>query len=260
MLKAVIFDYNGVLVDDERIHMELFQEILADHKVGISEDEYFARYLALCDRDVFTEALSANGVKIKRGLIDKLIRRKNQRYLEVVADRSILFPRARDVVESFAIAYPIGIVSGALRAEIETVLAREEMTDQFAFVVAAQDVTRGKPDPEGLVVALNQMNHHVEFTQLPVQPSECLVVEDSPAGIAAARSIGMKCIGLATSRPAADLAMADLVYGALEEIRMDDVRDLFADPRDRGATDGSADAPPAGPVPDSLDNRSRRPK
>ena len=257
MLKAVIFDYNGILVDDERLHMELFQEILAEFNVPLPEEEYFSTYFGYSDRDLLNEIFAAHEVKVRRGRIDKLIRRKNQRYMEVIAQRSILVPGVKDVVESFAEAYPLGIVSGALRGEIDAVLVREGMDGHFRYVVAAEDVTRGKPDPEGLVVALNQVNRLADLSLLPVNPSECLVIEDSPSGIAAARSLGMRSVGIAVSVDPEHLAAADLVYNSLAEIRMDQVRDLFAGPLDDVTREDPRKNPAVGDVAPPTSTRRR---
>lgn len=227
MLKAVIFDFNGVLVDDELIHLELFNEVLTEYDIRIEKRQYLDRYLACSDIDFFRQVLTEGGAKIRRGTIDKLIKQKNKRYLEVVADRPLLFPGAMDLVETFAETYPVGIVSGALGKEIETVLEHEQIRQYFSFLVSAEDVLRGKPDPEGFVIALNKINDILDLSQFPANPSECLVIEDSPGGIDSARSLGMRCLGIAHTVPRAELVEADLVYDSLLEIRLDRVRDLF---------------------------------
>ena len=232
MLKAVFFDFNGVLVDDEHIHMELFQDVLAGLDIDLSEEDYFDKYFGYSDRDLLRVISEERGVKLKKGRVDDLIRRKNKSYLEVVAQRPVLFAGARDAVESFAEAYPLGIVSGALRVEIETILKSEDLDGQFRFVVAAEDVERGKPDPEGYVIALDRANGVAELDQLPVNPSECLVIEDSPAGVDAARALGMKIVAIASSVPRSQLVEADLVYDSIDQIRMDRIRSLFGDPID----------------------------
>jgi beta-phosphoglucomutase len=236
MLKTVFFDFNGILVDDERVHFGLFREILEPLGIPMTEAEYFGRYFGYSDRDLFEIVFGEHAVKIKRGRIDALIRLKNERYLDIVRDRTILFPGARDAVETFGSVYPVGIVSGALRAEIEAVIEREEWAGFFQVVVAAEDVGRGKPDPEGYVIALDRMNNIVDLDLLPVNPSECLVIEDSPAGIAAARALGMRCVAVASSVPRSDLVEADMVVDEIGAIRMDRVRALFGDPLDPGRT------------------------
>ena len=233
MLKAVIFDFNGIIVDDERIHLELFQGILSELDIPLGEEEYFDKYFGYSDRDLLLVLLEEHERKIKKSQIERLIGEKNRRYLEKIAEQSILFPGAREMVESFAAAYPLGIVSGALRSEIETILERENLAEHFGFIVAADDVTAGKPDPEGYVLALNHINNRLDLQLLPVNPSECLVIEDSPAGIDSARALGMRCVGVATSVTREKLVEADLVYDALTEIRMEWLKDLFTEPLER---------------------------
>jgi len=215
VLKCVLFDFNGVLVDDERIHMELFQRILAEHGIVLTEEDYFGKYFGFSDRDLFDVVLEAGSPRID---VNELIARKAEMYMARVSSRSIAFPGARACVQGFSDAYLLGVVSGALRSEIEWILENEGMLRHFCLILGAEDVERGKPDPEGFEKALEGINGLADAALLPVLASECLVIEDSPGGVHAARSLGMRCAGVTGSVGREELGEAEIVVDRIEEI------------------------------------------
>ena len=119
MIQAVIFDFNGVLVDDEAVHFELFREILAEEGVVITDRDYHERYLGYDDRGCFATALSDVGQAVNDGRLDGLIERKARRYVEVADSGLSFFPFAAETLAAIASRWPVAICSGALRSEIE---------------------------------------------------------------------------------------------------------------------------------------------
>lgn len=212
---AVIFDFNGVLLDDERIHLALFNEALAPLGYAISEAEYFDRYVGFDDADCFRHAVVDRGGEITDGKVVRLIDEKAARYLACMAQDPPLFPEAAAVVRRLARHHRLAICSGALRQEVEQVLAAAQLTDCFAALVAAEDVARGKPDPEGYVAALAALNR---AGGPPLVADACLVIEDTVAGIAAAKGAGMRCIAVAHTYPTERLGEADGVVATLAEV------------------------------------------
>lgn len=203
---AVIFDFNGVLVDDEAIHFELFREILAQEGAVITERDYHDRYLGYDDRGCFQAALADAGVYPDRGQIDQMIARKARRYVEVAGQGLRFFPEAAEALGAVAACWPVAICSGALRPEIEYALRRLNRLGQIAVIVSAEDTDKGKPDPEGYRLALAGLQAYVVSSQREpttitrtdqiLDAVNCLVVEDSLAGIISAKRAGMHAVGV----------------------------------------------------------------
>ncbi|MDP3938418.1 MAG: HAD family phosphatase [Deltaproteobacteria bacterium] len=210
MLRAVIFDCDGVIADSERSHLRAFQRVLSEEGLTLSEEDYFARYLAMDDRGCFTAVYRDAGRQLDGGLLRDLISRKAACYLDEVKGGVELVPGAVDLARGLARLFPCAIASGALRHEVEMVLEAAMLTASFTTIVTAEDVSRGKPDPESFVTALARINAATGASP-PVLPADCLVIEDSRHGIAAAHAAGMPCLAVATSYPAEELAEAEMV-------------------------------------------------
>lgn len=192
-IRAVIFDFNGVLVDDEHVHFELLREGLAAEGVALDESAYHDRYLGFDDRGAFAAALLDAGRDASADRIDALIARKAARYAEVAESGLKFFPSAAEALARLADAYPVAICSGALRAEIEYALRRLGVRDRVGSITSAEDTTACKPDPEGYRIALGRLRDD----RPGLLAGECLVIEDSLAGLRAGRDAGMVAIGVA---------------------------------------------------------------
>jgi beta-phosphoglucomutase len=196
MIRAVIFDFNGVLVDDERVHFDLFQEVLAQEGVAITGDDYHGRYLGLDDRGCFEAALADGGQEAGRDRVDDLIARKARRYAEVAARGLRFFPGAAECLAALADRWPLAINSGALRPEIEFALELIGRRDCVAVIVSAEDTTRCKPHPEGYTLALEGLKARGGPGLADLSAGSCLVIEDSLAGIESAKGAGMWAVGV----------------------------------------------------------------
>src|SRR4051812_34915740 len=131
MLRALLFDFNGILVGDEPIHFELFRQTLAQKQVSLTEKDYYEKYLGCDDRDCFTAVLKAHGVEPRPELIDELIQTKAALYQQAIESQDLFIPGAIDFVQRHAKDYFLGIVSGALRSEIDAWLKRGNLTSLF---------------------------------------------------------------------------------------------------------------------------------
>lgn len=215
-LKAIIFDFNGVIVDDEPLHLELFRRVLSEEGVALSDEDYHAKYLGYDDRGCFVAALTDAGkveAAMNAAFIHELIERKAAYYCRAIEERFLLFPGVVELVKRLAERYPLAIVSGALRGEIELVLARGGIRECFGVIIAAEDVSACKPDPEGYVKALAALN--VQAGAVAIRPDECLVIEDSIAGVEAARAAGMRIAAVTNSYTAEELSVADAIVTTL---------------------------------------------
>lgn len=227
MIRAVIFDFNGVLVDDEHLHFELFRDVLASVGVALTEGDYQERYLGFDDRGCFTEALRDAGRPVDAAEIERLIADKARRYLQYADAGLTYFDGGAGCVRRMAARWPVAICSGALRPEIEHALRRMDVADQVAAVVAAEDVERCKPDPEGYLLALDALR---AARGEDLEAAHCLVVEDSLAGVQSGKAAGMWVVGVPNSYAADDLrrAGADAVVNSLIELTPETVARLFA--------------------------------
>jgi HAD superfamily hydrolase (TIGR01509 family) len=225
MLRALIFDFNGIIIDDEPIHFELFQRVLAEQGIGLTEQDYYARYLGFDDRGAFAAAYREHARPLDEKQLAGLIARKAIYYQNAIRNKVTIFPGVKTLVAALAPALPLAIASGALRHEIETILFTAGLGKYFSVIVSAEDVTQGKPDPEIFLKALARMNAQVGESQ-PIAPADCLVIEDSKEGIRGARRAGMKCLAVSNSHAAELLGGATAVVKSLEEVDMEFLRQL----------------------------------
>ena len=159
MIQAVIFDFNGVLVDDEAVHFELFHEILSQEGVVITNQVYLERYLGYDDRGCFAAALTDVGQTFNDQRLEALIERKAHRYVEVAEQGLTFFPGVAATLTAIARIWPLAICSGALRSEITYALDRLGCLDKVATIIAAEDAHKCKPDPAGYLQVLDALRH-----------------------------------------------------------------------------------------------------
>ncbi len=214
---AALFDFNGVLVDDERLHLAGFNEVLAPLGVRVSDEDYDARYIGFDDRGAFRAMLADHALPCDDARVAALIEAKRGVYLRLAEVELRVFPGAAEALREVSAAMPLAIVSGALRGEIEMALALMGARDAVLDVVSAEDTRACKPDPEGYLLGLAALRARGH----DVVAARCVAVEDSVAGIAAARAAGMKVVGVAQSHPPEALrdAGADLVLMSVAELR-----------------------------------------
>ena len=221
-MRAVIFDFDGVIADTEPLHFESLRRTLADSEITLTQKSYYADYLGFDDRGCILEALRINRRPISPSLVEELMAKKAAAYLTSIKDHLVIFPGVREFIEAAVTTYPIAIASGALRAEIELVLEQIGIRKAFCHITSAEDVTCGKPNPEPFLQALAGLNRR--HSDAPIPPDSCLAIEDSRPGIRAAKAAGMKVLAVANTHPAQDLYEADVISSSLSETRLEDVR------------------------------------
>jgi histidinol dehydrogenase len=197
---AVLFDYDGVLVDSEEQHFRAFRDTLGPLGIELARRRYDARYLAFDDRGALRAMLRDAGRRGALPPLDALLRRKRAIFRSRFGRAVRVDQPIARLLRELARRVPIAVVSGAARAEIAAALRRGGLAKTFRTVVAAEDVSRCKPDPEGYLLALRRLG----FTGA----DGCMAVEDSPGGIRAARAAGLRVLGVASSYPAAALRRA----------------------------------------------------
>ncbi len=213
-----MFDYNGVLVDDEAVHLAAFRDALRPLGIDVSDADYWSRYIGFDDVGAFRAMLSDAGRVPTNELVVELVDAKRPLYLARAQAGLSVFEGAADWVRRRAAVGPVGIVSGALRDEIELGLEVLGVREHVQFIVSAEDTREGKPDPEGYRMGLSRLG------------SDAVVIEDSVAGVVAAKAAGVPCIAVAHSYSEAELraAGADRVRARIAELTEADFEELEA--------------------------------
>ncbi len=230
MLRALLFDFNGVLVDDEPLHLELLQRVAAEEGLPARPSLHYQRYLGREDRACFAEELAAAGQVPSLTRVMRLVARKASYYQERIrCDGYRFFPGAVELVhEAAGSGLTLGVVSGALRDEVEGALGAAGLRERFKVLVTAEDVSASKPDPEGYLRALDALNAQPPLPARLFHPHEVLAIEDSPAGLAAARAAGLPTLGIAHSLAVAALD-ADVVAPHFEGLDLARLQALYAE-------------------------------
>lgn len=224
MLQAIIFDFDGVVADNEPIHFAMFRQVLAEIGLPLTEEDYYAKYLGFDDKGCFAAVLAAHGRPAPAATIRDLVERKAQAYLAYIRDHLVIFPGVTQLVREAAARYPLAIASGALRHEIEFILEQAGIRKEFGHITSSEDVRQGKPDPEGYLHALAALNAGRRTGRPPIEAGNCLVIEDSIPGIRAGHAAGMKVLAVANTHTLQDLHEADVVTHSLAEVRLADLR------------------------------------
>ncbi len=227
MLRAVIFDCDGTIADNEPLHLAMFQKTLSEVGFSLSKKDYYDIYLGMDDKDCFTTFLEANGEVPDPSLIKDLIIRKAGYFEEAIQKDLYFLPGALELIRLLSKQFPLAIASGALRHEVELVLNAGKVIESFKALVAAENVTAGKPNPEGFQKALFGINILKPKPDPPIQSEECLVIEDSYAGVEAAKSAEMRCLAVTNSYPADKLHQADRIVDTLEGITIESLESMF---------------------------------
>ncbi len=227
MLRAVIFDCDGVIVDSEPHHLKAYKQVLAEEGIALTTEEYYSKYLAMDDKGCFEAVLRANNRPVDNKILKKLIIRKMEVYRRLSQQELILYPGVVDLVKKLKGRYRLAVASGAFRGEVKFALDKGGMRDAFPVLVTAQDVRNGKPHPEAFQTALAQINQKDPIPSPPIRPDECLVIEDSLHGVEGAKAAGMKCLAVTNSYPKEKLTHADLIVESLDQVRPEYLENLF---------------------------------
>ena len=229
MIKAIFFDFNGVIIDDETIQMKAYQEILRGHQIDLTEEWYMSA-LGMDDR-TFVKAMFD---RAKRPLTDPVLEtvlgEKTDMHRQMIEDELPLFPGVLTFLKAASREFSLGLVSMANKTEVGYVFQRANLTPLFSIIVTAGDASACKPAPDCYLTGLTKLNEKRQHERkLPLLPSECLAIEDSPPGIQSARAAGMRTLGITNtvSEEALRAAGANVVSASLADWTVDAVKLLF---------------------------------
>jgi beta-phosphoglucomutase len=221
MLRAIIFDFDGVIADSEPIHFAVFHRVLGEKGFFLSQEEYYADYLGYDDKGCFAAFLTAHGHPMTQETVDDFVKRKAAAYFDYIKERSVIFPGVCDFIHEAATKHPLAVCSGALRHEIEFILGQAGIRKAFSHITSAEDVIHGKPNPEGFLHALAALNQ--QGAGRFITSSECLVIEDSLPGIRGAHAAGMKVLAVANTHHVEELQEADAVTASFTDMKLSEL-------------------------------------
>ena len=245
MLEAVIFDFDGVLVDSEKLHYEAFNRVLTKFNYQLSIRDYYDRFLGLSDLELLRVVDKEGKLSLSNQQFEKLLSEKANLFKEMasteagpvrknrntkVSDKSQVsngagiiegVPQFLNMLADNKI--PIGICSGALLPEIEMILKGALLREFFEVIVSAEQVERGKPDPEGFSLALKLLNKKLHKS---IKPENCVVIEDSRWGLEAAKAAGMRAVAITNTYAAEHLKPADKVIVHLGDLSLSELNSI----------------------------------
>lgn len=222
MFQAVVFDFDGVIVDSEPLHYRAIQAALVPLDISFPYEEYLRRYVGFDDRDAFREVLREAGRLAGEERVADLCRLKAAAFRRVLDGGIPQVPGAAELIRALhARGVPLAVASGALEEEIRLVLERLGLLECFTVIVSADQVAASKPDPATYRLAVESLA--AAFPGRGVTPAACLAIEDTACGIASARDAGLRVLALATTTATADLGAADWILPNLAGLSAEDL-------------------------------------
>lgn len=197
---------NGVIVDDESLHEHAFGKVLTEKGFDLTHEEYQCHFAGRTDQDGLISYQTAHAIVFD---LDSVMKEKATAYQELAEDGLQPYLGVVPLIKTIkAKGIQLGLVTSATHFEVESVLSAFSLEHDFSVIVMAEDIHEGKPSPEGYILGASWLG---------VKPENCVVVEDAPSGIKAAKAAGMRCIAVAHTHRANDLSEADIVIEAFDE-------------------------------------------
>jgi beta-phosphoglucomutase len=224
MVGAVILDFDGVIADSEALHLRAINQVISKFNVQITKEDYYQNYLGLNDFDFFDLLINSGQLKVGIDQMDTLMKQKSQLFEKMAKNEGSIISGVRQFISRLKESnIPMAICSGALLSEIKMMLADSQLEVFFETIVSAEHVAKGKPFPEGFLLALERLN---EKLATPIHASQCVVIEDSPWGLKAAMAAGMHTVAITNSYEAKHLTMAEKVIDHLDQLDIELINEL----------------------------------
>jgi beta-phosphoglucomutase len=227
VLKAVIFDFDGVISDSEPCHFAAYNKILGDFGIQISKQEYYAEYLGFTDYELLKDIEKRYKTDFNGISIEQLVEQKAEIFQELIRQTDHLIDGVTELIwELKKNNIKVAINSGAIAADIKVMLAGSAIEDSFDVIVSADGITKSKPDPQGYNLALEKLN---AVSDSPISAKQCVVIEDSRWGITSAKKAGMHVIAVTNSYSAGQLKDAEMIINSVRQLKISDLQRLCGD-------------------------------
>ena len=229
MIQAIFFDFNGVIIDDERLQMQVYQELFHEQGITLTEADYM-NSLGMDDETFVRAGYQRSNVSVTEDAVQAMLAEKTIRHRRLIENEVPFFPGVVTFIKSLAREHAVGLVSMATLDEAGYVLDRAHLTPLFSVIVTTEDVSVCKPAPDCYRVALEKLNEkRREQRLLPLLSNECLVIEDSPPGIQSGKGAGMRTLGVTNtvSEEALRAAGANVVTSSLFDWTVEAVHHVF---------------------------------
>jgi len=221
MIKAILMDFNGVIINDESVQMAAYQEVLKSEGIDLTEADYYGS-LGMDDRTFTRAAYERAGKACDEAKVSEITAAKTTAWKAAISRGLPLFEGVEDFIAKSAQEFALGLVSMAKREEIEHVLVETGLRKYFSVLVTAEDVSNCKPDPECFLIGFEKLDaHRTAAGHFPITHDECLVIEDSPPGVQAAKAADLRALGVANT------VGPDALRAAGAEAVSKDLRDWF---------------------------------
>jgi len=217
-LQAIVFDFDGVIANSEPLHLQAFQQALAEQGIELTDREYYARYLGYDDVGMFQALARDRRIAMSDRDVTALVTLKGVKLQAMLDAGSVLFPGAADFIRQAAAAVPIAIASGALHHEIHEITDAAGLSSLFTVIVASGDTPESKPSPAPYLLAFERLR---QSTGLALDARRCVAIEDSRWGLESARGAGLRCVGVTNSYPPHELGEVELVVSGLNTLTLD---------------------------------------
>ncbi len=214
-IQAVIFDFDGVIVETEPLHHQSFCQIVEADGLACDWPEYVRTYIGFDDRDLFREAYRRAGQTLSEQRLQELVDAKAQAFIALTSAGVKHYEGVPEMIRRVAARFPVAICSGALRSDIDPLLTHLELSSIFPIRVTAEDVSASKPDPACYSLAVERV---AAALSVELAPASCLAIEDTPTGIQAAVDAGLQAWAVTHTHPRDELVSADRIFDSLPEI------------------------------------------
>lgn len=202
--RAVLFDMDGVIVDSEPLHVAAFQATLKGYGRDLTHEQYKQHFAGRTDEAGFSQYFDFIGETVDMPVI---MDKKAMAYLELAAAQLVAYPGVIEFIRDLSEREtPLALVTGSLRAEAEATLKAFGLAHLFSVVITAEDIAHSKPNPEGYLKGAKALN---------TDPADCIVIEDAPSGVSAAKAAGMRCVAVTNTHSKEELREATLVVNQL---------------------------------------------
>lgn len=214
-IQAVIFDFDGVLVDTEPLHHQAFCEVVKPHGLACDWPEYVREYIGFDDRDLFRTAFQRSGKSLNDAELRALVDAKAGAFVDLASRGVPPYPGVPDIVRNAAERWPVGLCSGALRSDIAPLLKQLDLEDAFLVRVTAEDVPASKPDPACYRMTVEKL---AELADTGIEAARCIAIEDTPAGVAAATGAGIRPWAVTHTHSHDQLSAAHRIFESLPDL------------------------------------------